>query len=214
MAKPTRAELLEAMKDPELLKELGIETKEDKEEAELFGDIEVGDEDTAADLVKKINARGKAQREWLKKREAKILSQVKDDKDKDKATATQDKIDKFLLDHPELNKNKELLDQVDQLYKSSGNLEEAYTKGCKLLDLDPETGVAPVEKKEGDKKTTPPAKEPKKVTSLKGDTQDTSSEDDDEDTQGKPEKPKSIREAAAAHSNSMAAEGKNPFRST
>jgi hypothetical protein len=217
MPKPSKKELLEAMKDPALLKEAGLQPITSEEEKELFADIVMGDDDTTADLVKKINEKTRKQRDYLQKREEKIIKKAEAKAGEGEAARQQQEVDSFLKKHPELSANKELLDIVEPLYHNGKDLEAAYKLGCKSLSLDPETGKAPLsdeEKKKaeesGEKKKDEEKKE--KKVSFKTDTSDDGlpgvTQSGDEENKG----PKSIREIAGELSNSMAANGKNPFR--
>jgi hypothetical protein len=219
MPKPSKKEILEAMKDPTLLKEAGLQPIEDELEKELFADIVVGENDTMEDLVKKINGKTRKQKEYYRKREEKILNSAEEKASAGERARKDREVNSFLESHPELSNNKKLLDIVDRLYQSGDKLEDAWKAGCKVLDLDPDTGLTPSSgdddkdkdnggKKPDEKKDTKDKKEV--ISPLKSDTIDSglpgqkTSDDDDG--------PKSIRELAGEISNDLAANGKNPFR--
>lgn len=216
MPKPTRKEILEAMNDPELLKEAGLQPISDKEEEELFSDIVVGGNDDISDVVKKINDRSRKQKDYLRKREEKILKAAEEKAKEPEKNRKDKEIDSFLKEHPELSNNKELLDVVSPLYNNGMSLEDAWKKGCKSLDLDVTTGLAP--KKEDDKKKDDGGdkrKATEKKTALKTDSSDDGLADaglpkGKEDT----DKPKSLREIISEQANDLAATGKNPWRDT
>jgi predicted nucleotide-binding protein len=96
-------------------------------------------------------------------------------------------------------------------------LTEAYKDGCKLLDLDPATGLAP---KEGEEKKTAENKGEKKEakekrTALKSDSSvDTGLPEYQHKLQNKDkdDKPKTTREILSEQANEMAANGTNPWR--
>jgi hypothetical protein len=213
----TRKEILEALKDPALLKEAGLAPISDKEEDELFADITLGENDSMADMLNKINDRSRKQRAYLKDREAKILKAAAKAAEEPEKTRKQKEVDSFLEKHPELSNNKKLLDKVKPLYDSGMSLTEAYKDGCKLLDLDPATGLVPKEgeeKKEGDDKGEKKGAKEKR-TAMKSDSSvDTGLPDyqynknkkDDDD------KPKTTREILSEQANEMAANGTNPWR--
>lgn len=216
MPKPSKKDLLEAMKDPALLKEAGLQPITDEEEKELFADIVLGDNDSIEDVVRKFNDKQKKQREYLRKREEKILKAAEEKAGEGEAARQQREVDAFLKDHPALSANKDLLDIVEPLYANGMSLEDAYSKGCKSLDLDPATGKAPEEekkeeKKSEEKKATEEKKE--KKTAFKSNTVDDGLPGvaHEEAEEGR-ERPKTIREIASEHSNALAAKGENPYR--
>ncbi|MDB4261289.1 hypothetical protein N9878_00340 [bacterium] len=208
MAKPTKAEILELLKDPELLKEAGLQTVASKTEDELFSDIVVSDDDTMSDVVKKINDRQRKQRDYMKKRDADVLKEAKELSSKGEKDRAQAEVDSFLKKHPELTANKDLLAIVDPLYQNGMDLEDAFKKGCKSLDLDPSTGKAPVV---DDDETGKPGDKTTKKPALRTDQQAPVKKVDDADDV--PDTPLSIREAASANLNKLAAKGENPWSS-
>lgn len=218
----TRKEILEAMKDPELLKEAGLAPISDKEEDELFSDITVSDNDDIADVVAKINDRSRKQKAYLKKREEKILALAEKKAQEPEKTRKQKEVDSFLLEHPELSTNKKLLDIVSPLYNNGNgmSLKEAYETGCKSLDLDPSTGLAPEKDGEKKKKEEEKGGEKKdakeKKTALKSDSSvDTGLPEHQHKENMKnsdDKKPKSLREIVSEQANELAANGENPWR--
>lgn len=215
MPKPTKEEILKAMKDPELLKEAGLQPIESAEEKELFSDITIGENDTMEDLVRKINDKSRRQRDYLRKIETNAVKAAEKKAGEGEAARQQKEVDAFLKGHPELSNNKELLGIVERLYHSGDSLEDAWRSGCKVLDLDPDTGKKPEEKKSEEKPEEKSGKEEKKEkkTPLKSDVTDEGlpglQPRKSEEGEGRP---KSIREIAGELSNEMAAKGNNPFR--
>lgn len=221
MPKPTKKEILEAMKDPDLLKEAGLQPIEDEVEKELFADIVLGENDTTEDLARKFNEKARKQRAYLQQREGKILKAAEKKAGEGEAARQTAEVDSFLKAHPELKANPELLDIVEPLYHNGKSLEDSWNIACASKGFDAKTGKAPLteEEKKAAEEKDPEKKENKeekkgKKTSLKTDTLDTGlpGQRSDDPKDGEDPRPKTIREIAGELSNDLAAKGTNPYR--
>lgn len=198
-------ELLALLKDPDKLKELGLKKADDPIE-ELLKPIDFNDDMTAEDVVKMVNDRNVKLASILKDMDGRSKRDAEEIVSRRDKEAKQKEIDAFLEKHPELAKNKELMDVVSPLYGKTGDLKKAYEQGCKVLDLDPATGLAPKEESE-----KPKGDEVPKKTQLRSDTPSSSSDKEGEQN-GDNEEPMSLMEILSEQANALAAKGENPFR--
>lgn len=198
-------ELQEVLDDPEMLKKMGLQksTSDDALE-EIFAPIKLDEDATLSDIERQINERSRKQMEYVRnivEQSKAETTKVLDERDK---SAEDKRIDNFLEKYPWLNTNKALLDEMSPLYNSSGDLEKAYHKACKLCDINPKTGK---------KASSDQSSASEKVTQQKSDTASTELQAAaEQSTSEGVNNIRSIREIIASHSNNLAAEGKNPFR--
>jgi hypothetical protein len=171
-------EFVDMMKDKDVKSALGKSKVLEIED--LLGDIDITDDETLESLNKK-------QQKQLKKVVKFFTEKLEESENSavEKATADTRKredatIQKFSADNPGM-KNQEVVDLMQPLYDKGKPLSECYAVACKALDLDPKTGVTPVqetaeEKVEREKKEakTKEGEKVKKITSAKSTVTDDS----------------------------------------
>lgn len=195
-------EILEALKDPETLKQIR-EMDRDPELEELFGNIEFSDDATPAEIAKAINERSKKQMQYISKISEKSEKAAKKILEEEKIAKSDAEVSSFLKAHPELVSNEELLDIVEPLYKKYGDIQRAYDLGVKALGIEA--------KKE---ENTPPIEEERKEQTPKSQLKsDDPKLSDDPAKEGiEPAKPKTLREILSETSNKLTASGNNPYK--
>jgi hypothetical protein len=202
------------MKDKDVKSALGKSKVLEIED--LLGDIDITDDETLESLNKK-------QQKQLKKVVKFFTEKMEESENSavEKATADTRKredatIQKFSADNPGM-KNQEVVDLMQPLYDKGKPLSECYAVACKALDLDPKTGVTPVqetaeEKVEREKKEAKTKKDEKvkKITSAKSTVTDDPAGDDEGEGK-KEDAPLSIEESLKANSAAYIAKHGDPF---
>jgi hypothetical protein len=200
-----KKELIQLLKDPEVLKELKNEASDELED--LLSEIEITDDDTIETVSKKYSAKLQKIVKHFNTKVTQAENNAVEKVTKSAREKEEQAIRDFEKDHPGM-KNPEVVKTMQPLYDRGKSLEEAYALACTAEKVNPDSGEA---LKKGE---TPPKKEAKKEekptnTSLKtGITdKDETGESDDEEDKSK----LSIDEVMAANSNEFIAKHGDPF---
>lgn len=204
--KLTDKELLDALNDPETLKRFGLQ-KTGEEIDEILAPVDLPEDATPAQIAKAYAERDKKLSAYMKNMKSSSKEEARKVLEDDKMTKKKEEVDAFLKAHPSLETNKELLEIVAPLYEKNGDLEKAFTQGCKVMDLNPATGEPLKATDESEREQLVG-----KRTQLK--TDEVSKETLEADSNTEKAEPKSIRDVLIETSNKLAAEGKNPYRET
>jgi hypothetical protein len=201
------------MKNPEVRQALG--GSDDEELESLLESLEVGEDDTLETVAKKSDAKMKKLIKYFNSKVANAESNAVEKATEDTRKKEDAKIAKFSDGNPGM-KDPKVIKMMQPLYDDGMPLDECYAAACKGLDLDPKTGIAPVEGE--DKKGEKKGEEAKKGKEDKGAKQSLKSGigeeadlDEGDDKGKKAEAPVSLDDALQAASAQYIAKNGSPF---
>lgn len=156
--------------------------------------IKVTDDMTIQDVVREYEQKMAAMLDHFESKMNTVKGEAIQEATKKDRDAEAEKVRKFIADHPELDKNKDLFNTVDKLYIAGFDLTEAYELGAKKHNITTEkkeTETPPVGE------VTPEAKETK-ISSLRSDTGSVVPKGE---ASSKPEGERSMRDIISANLN-------------
>lgn len=202
------------MKDPEVRQALGG-SSDDEELESLLESMDIGDDDTLETVAKKSDAKIKKLIKYFNSKVANAETNAVEKATEDTRKKEDAKIAKFSASNPGM-KNPEVVALMQPLYDNGKPLDECYAAACKGLDLDPTTGIAPVDDKDKKDDKGGEAKDKKDDKGAKQSIKSGIGEEIDDDAKDKggdkgDDKPVSLDQALQAASASYIAKNGNPF---
>jgi hypothetical protein len=216
MAKMTREEMLELLKDEEFVS-LMKETKDPNEELkDLLKPLEITEDTSVEDLSRKQGEQLQKVVAFFQKQVTSAEERAVDRATKGERERSQREIVEFAKTHPGMNSD-EVVKRMQPLYDEGKPLDECYSFVCRGLNLNPQTGIeagtdedkAKMEElglktEEKEEKTLPPNSSVKSNLAVA----------DDDDAGGPPKKddePVSLEDAISANMNALDAKNGCPF---